>query len=90
MPREWLMRARRSRSAEPLREPVYRQAPLAAETRRLDCTLIASVHAIALVSPQPNGFVPVHLTLAGEREVQVVAMRTLDELKSLLALTPPS
>jgi hypothetical protein len=30
--RPWLERARRSPSAEPLWEPVYRQAPLAAET----------------------------------------------------------
>lgn len=30
--REWLRRARRSTSAEPLREAVYRQAPLAEET----------------------------------------------------------
>ena len=28
----WLNRVRRSTSAEPLREPVYRQAPLAAAT----------------------------------------------------------
>jgi queuine tRNA-ribosyltransferase len=31
----WLARASRSTSAEPLMEPVYRQAPLSAETRRL-------------------------------------------------------
>jgi hypothetical protein len=30
--RAWLQRARRSRSAEPMREPVYRQAPLTPET----------------------------------------------------------
>jgi tRNA U34 5-methylaminomethyl-2-thiouridine-forming methyltransferase MnmC len=30
--RDWLQRARRSHSAEPLREPVYRQAPLSTET----------------------------------------------------------
>jgi hypothetical protein len=30
--RAWLRRARHSRSAEPLREPVYRQAPLTAAT----------------------------------------------------------
>ncbi|HWD20588.1 MAG TPA: MnmC family methyltransferase [Verrucomicrobiae bacterium] len=30
--RDWLTRARRSRSAEPMWEPVYRQAPLSAET----------------------------------------------------------
>jgi tRNA U34 5-methylaminomethyl-2-thiouridine-forming methyltransferase MnmC len=29
---KWLVRARRSTSAEPMREPAYRQAPLAAET----------------------------------------------------------
>lgn len=31
--RRWLQRAQRSTSAEPMWEPVYRQAPLAAETR---------------------------------------------------------
>jgi tRNA U34 5-methylaminomethyl-2-thiouridine-forming methyltransferase MnmC len=31
--RRWLERASRSHSAEPLREPVYRQAPLSSETR---------------------------------------------------------
>jgi hypothetical protein len=30
--RRWLARARRSTSAEPLRQPVYRQAPLSAES----------------------------------------------------------
>ena len=30
--RDWLQRARRSRSAEPLWEPVYRQAPLSPES----------------------------------------------------------
>jgi hypothetical protein len=32
LPREWLKRVRKSRSAEPLREAVYRQTPLSAET----------------------------------------------------------
>ena len=32
LPRKWLERVRRSTSAEPLREPVYQQAPLSAET----------------------------------------------------------
>jgi tRNA U34 5-methylaminomethyl-2-thiouridine-forming methyltransferase MnmC len=32
LPRAWLQRARRSRSAEPMREPVYRQAPLTPDT----------------------------------------------------------
>ena len=32
LPRAWLQRARRSRSAEPMREPVYRQAPLTPAT----------------------------------------------------------
>jgi hypothetical protein len=32
LPREWLQRARRSRGAEPMRGPAYRQAPLSAET----------------------------------------------------------
>jgi len=32
LPRAWLRRAHRSRSAEPMREPVYRQAPLAPAT----------------------------------------------------------
>jgi hypothetical protein len=32
--RDWLSRARRSTSAEPLHEPVYRQAPLSADSLR--------------------------------------------------------
>jgi hypothetical protein len=32
LPRAWLQRVRRSKSAEPLREPVYRQAPLSEES----------------------------------------------------------
>ncbi len=32
LPSAWLQRVRRSRSAEPLREPVYRQAPLSPES----------------------------------------------------------
>ena len=32
LPRAWLRRARRSRSAEPMREPAYRQAPLTPAT----------------------------------------------------------
>jgi len=32
LPRAWLLRARRSRSAEPMGEPVYRQAPLTPAT----------------------------------------------------------
>jgi hypothetical protein len=32
LPRAWLQRARKSRSAEPMREPVYRQAPLTPAT----------------------------------------------------------
>jgi hypothetical protein len=32
LPRAWLQRARRSRSAEPMREAVYRQAPICADT----------------------------------------------------------
>jgi queuine tRNA-ribosyltransferase len=31
--RRWLERAFRSASAEPMREPIYRQAPLSPETR---------------------------------------------------------
>jgi adenylate cyclase len=62
-------------------------AKFQAETRRLDCTLIASVHAVALVAPQLDGLTHVRVTLAGEREVQVVSMCAPDELKSLLAPT---
>jgi hypothetical protein len=32
LPRTWLRRARNSRSAEPLWDPVYRQAPITPET----------------------------------------------------------
>lgn len=38
LPREWLQRVRRSRSAEPLAEPIYRQAPLSPESwEKLRC-----------------------------------------------------
>jgi hypothetical protein len=32
LPSSWLQRVRKSKSAEPLQEPVYRQAPLSAES----------------------------------------------------------
>jgi adenylate cyclase len=60
-------------------------AKFQAETRRLDCTLIASAHAVALVAPQSSDHTPIGLTLAGTRELQVVTMRAPQELKSLLA-----
>jgi adenylate cyclase len=63
-------------------------AKFQAETRRLDCTLIVSASAVALVAPQWKDHAPVRLTLAGERELQVVPMRAAAELKSLLAETP--
>jgi adenylate cyclase len=62
-------------------------AKFQAETRRLDCTLIASAHAIALVAPQSSDRTPIVLTLAGTRELQVVTMRAPQELQSLLAQT---
>jgi adenylate cyclase len=62
-------------------------AKFQAETRRLDCTLIASVQAVALVAPQSSDRASVALTLAGERELQVVTMRASLELQSLLAQT---
>jgi adenylate cyclase len=63
-------------------------AKFQAETRRLDCTLIASAHAVARVAPRAACPAPVALTLAGERELQVVPMRAPDELKRLLAESP--
>jgi adenylate cyclase len=63
-------------------------AKFQAETRRLDCTLIASAHAVARVAPRAAGPAPVALTLAGERELQVVPMRAPDELRRLLAESP--
>jgi adenylate cyclase len=60
-------------------------AKFQAETRRLDCTLIASVQAVARVAPPASDRTAVALTLAGERELQVVTMRAAHELKSLLA-----
>jgi len=60
------------------------------ETRRLDCTLIASAHAITLVAPNRADITTVPLTLAGTRELQVVPMQRPDELKRLLAQTPSS
>jgi adenylate cyclase len=63
-------------------------AKFQAETRRLDCTLIASAHAVALVAANQAGRTSVSLTLAGTRELQVVPMQRADELKRLLAPTP--
>src|SRR5262252_4886929 len=60
------------------------------ETRRLDCTLIASVEAVALVAPRGAGGTAIPLTLAGERELQVVPLRAPDELRNLLAQTAAS
>jgi adenylate cyclase len=60
-------------------------AKFQAETRRLDCTLIASAQAVALVAPNGADHTPIPLTIAGSRELQVVSMRALDELMSLLA-----
>jgi len=60
-------------------------AKFQAETRRLDCTLIASAQAVARVAPPASDRATVALTLAGERRLQVVPMRAADELKSLLA-----
>jgi adenylate cyclase len=59
-------------------------AKFQAETRRLDCTLIAAAQAVALVAPQWRDHAPVPLTLSGERELRVVPMRAPAELKSLL------
>jgi len=60
-------------------------AKFQAETRRLDCTLIASAQAVALVAPGRSDHVPIALTLPGERELQVVPLRGSDELQRLLA-----
>jgi adenylate cyclase len=55
------------------------------ETRRLDCTLVASTQAVAMVAPNEGERSAVPLTLAGQRELQVVTMRAPDELQRLLA-----
>ena len=55
------------------------------ETRRLDCTLIASAGAVALVAPHPADHIPVSLTLPGGRDMAVVPMRTPQALQDLLA-----
>jgi adenylate cyclase len=60
-------------------------AKFQAETRRLDCTLIASATAVTLVAPKGGGRSAIALTLAGGRELQVVALRGTDELARLLA-----
>jgi adenylate cyclase len=65
-------------------------AKFQAETRRLDCTLIASARAVALVAPHRGDLAPVTLTLPGERDIEVVPMRTAQELKSLLVDPPTS
>jgi len=62
-------------------------AKFQAETRRLDCTLIASAQAVARVAPPAGDRATIALTLAGERELHVVPMRVAHELKSLLART---
>jgi adenylate cyclase len=62
-------------------------AKFQAETRRLDCTLIASAQAVALVAPQRTD-PPVGLTLPGEREMMVVPMRTPQTLRDMLAPAP--
>jgi len=59
-------------------------AKFQAETRRLDCTLIASAQAVARVAPPAGDRATIALTLAGERELHVVPMRAVHELKSLL------
>jgi len=60
-------------------------AKFQSETRRLDCTLVVSARALALVAPVGAERRAVPLTLAGERELQVVTMRAPDELQRLLA-----
>ena len=58
------------------------------ETRRLDCTLIASEQAFALVAPKQADRAPVALTLPDERDIPVVPMRTAQAMKTLLAQAP--
>jgi adenylate cyclase len=59
-------------------------AKFQAETRRLDCTLVASAQAIALMAPNARERTDISLTLAG-RELPVLTMRTPDELQRLIA-----
>ena len=63
-------------------------AKFQAETRRLDCTLIASAQAVALIAPDQADLAPVALTLPGEREIPVAPMRLTQTLKSLLGAPP--
>jgi adenylate cyclase len=65
-------------------------AKFQAETKRLDCTLIASEQAVTLIAPHRTDGTSVLLTLAGDRNLQAVTMRTPQELKSLLIETPAS
>jgi adenylate cyclase len=65
-------------------------AKFQAETKRLDCTLIASEQAVTLIAPHRTDGTSVLLTLAGDRNLQAVSMRTPQELKSLLIETPAS
>ena len=62
-------------------------AKFQAETRRLDCTLIASAQAVTMVAPNRGEHGVIPLTLAGERVLQVVTLREPDELRRLLAQT---
>src|SRR5499427_6891548 len=60
-------------------------AKFQAETRRLDCALIASEQAVALIAPHQTDLAPAALTLPDKREIPIVPMRAPQTLQSLLA-----
>ncbi len=63
-------------------------AKLQVETRRLECTLIASSAAVALLAPDRIDANPIALPIAGKGDILVMPFRAHDELKALLAGVP--
>jgi adenylate cyclase len=61
-------------------------AKLEAETKRLDCTVLASVAALTRFAPLPVAVVRSNVTIAGAaRPIPVVVFRERDELRGLIA-----
>ena len=61
-------------------------AKLEAETKRLDCTVVASVAALTRVAPLPAAVVRSSVMVAGRaRSIPVVVFRARDELSGLIA-----
>ncbi len=66
-------------------------AKLEAETKRLNCILIASAQAAALVAPGQNDVAPRALSIPGKEDpIPAVLFRTRDELDRLLRPASPA